>query len=286
MESKLTINFTGENEIYLGHTITNDPSNSQHIVHIHDGYELYFFLQGDVTYNIEGQTYKLNSKDILIINNKELHRPYFDSNSTYERMVIHFNPDSISLFNCDKYNILQAFENRKLGHGNRINSTDVVKEGLEQCIKELESCFNTDSPERLISLKTMLIQLLIKINRLYLKKTSDNEEILRKSSLQDEKVHSILEYINANLNKKITLNFLQSNFYVNKYYLCHVFKKSTGFTIFEYITYKRIMKAKELLRKKIPINEVYVEVGFEDYSNFYKVFKRILGVSPREFLNS
>jgi AraC-like DNA-binding protein len=286
MKSKAIINYNDKSEIYLGHNITTLPSNEEYKIHVHDAYELYFLLEGDVTYYIEGQTYKLKPKDILMINNKELHRPYFDSNSKYERMIINFNPDAIAAFNCNKYNIIHAFEKRKLGFYNKIDSSDVEAYGLDKDLKELEGCFYIDCAERPISLKVKLISILIKINKIHQERFSEKHEAHPILSSQDDKIHSILEYINNNLNEKITLDLLQNSFYVNKYYLCHVFKKSTGFTIFEYITYKRIMKAKELLRAKLPINEVYVEVGFEDYSNFYKVFKRILGVSPREFQNS
>lgn len=51
----------------------------------------------------------------------------------------------------------------------------------------------------------------------------------------------------------------------------------------EYLTYKRIMKAKELILKDIPINQLSKTVGFKDYSNFYKAFKKITGLSPRQY---
>jgi len=54
-------------------------------------------------------------------------------------------------------------------------------------------------------------------------------------------------------------------------------------TVGEYIAYKRILKAKELLIRGTPVLETCHAVGFRDYSNFYKTFRRLEGVSPREY---
>ena len=101
----------------------------------------------------------------------------------------------------------------------------------------------------------------------------------------DEIIIDILKYINVNLQKKITLDILEAEFHINKYYICHLFKKNTGFTVIEYIIYKRIMRAEELLISGTPIIDVSSQVGFGDYTNFYKSFKKILGISPKKYMN-
>jgi len=99
----------------------------------------------------------------------------------------------------------------------------------------------------------------------------------------DVKIVEILDYINNHLHEQITLDSLEEKFYVSKYYLCHLFRKNTGVTVGEYIAYKRILKAKELLIRGTPVLETCHAVGFRDYSNFYKTFRRLEGVSPREY---
>lgn len=279
METRVTVNTDNNSGIFFSHSITENPSNAEHSIHIHDSYELYYFIAGDVTYNIEGQTYKLSPHDLLVINSKELHRPYFDSCMCYERIVVHFNPDIISLFNSLDYNILHYFENRKLGYSNRIDGSKVLLEGIHVLLSQMKYWSSLNNSEGYIMIKTLFIQLLIKLNRIFV----DNKNLLISNSQYDEKVLDILEFINQNLKEKISLDLLQKKFFVNKYYLCHMFKKNTGFTVFEYITYKRIMKAKELLKSHIPTTQACSESGFEDYSNFYKVFKKLVGVSPRRF---
>ena len=61
-------------------------------VHQHDFYEVYFFISGNVEYNVEGNSYNLKSGDMLLINPLELHQPRIapDQND-YERIVLWIN---------------------------------------------------------------------------------------------------------------------------------------------------------------------------------------------------
>ena len=56
--------------------------------------------------------------------------------------------------------------------------------------------------------------------------------------------------------------------------------------IYEYILYKRILKAKELMYSDISLTEIAFTCGFGDYSNFLRAFKKITGTSPKEYRRS
>jgi YesN/AraC family two-component response regulator len=263
---------------HFHHSLTDTPSDIA--THIHDSYELFHFMSGDVTYYIEGQAYKLKPRDMIITNTRELHRIVFNSTTRYERRFIQFKPEYVSAFQTEDYNMLNFIEKRKLGYFNKISARDMHSNKIDEFWDKIESYTSDDSPENHIYIKTLFIQMLVKINKLF-SKNSDN---LSCSFEYDDKIISILDYINKNIDIKLTLDHLEQMFYVNKYYLCHIFKMNTGFTVVEYITYKRITKAQELLCTGIPILEVSDAVGFGDYSNFYKAFKKITGVSPKKYL--
>lgn len=269
-----------DNEFNFSHTLTDSPTDLMVETHIHDHYEIYFFLSGDASYYIEGQNYELKRHDLLIMNNKELHRPYFQSNKPYERMVIHFKSKFISHFNTDTYNLLHCFENKKLGLNNKLEASEVFDCGFHGLIKHIEGYAKQNSKESEVMIQTIFIQLLVSLNKGFaLKPNTAVDGPVQKN----KKISHILEYINENISEKLTLDMLQEKFYANKYYLCHVFKAATGFTIQEYVIYKRIMKAKELLASGMPVLETSNAVGFNDYSNFYRTFKKITGYSPRYF---
>jgi AraC-type DNA-binding domain-containing proteins len=267
------------NHFSLSHTSNDSPVDVA--THIHDCYELFYFISGDLTYYIEGQAYKLNKHDIIVTNTKELHRIVFTSKQCYERKFIHFKPEFVSFFQSEEYNLLNYLEKRKLGHFNRIASEDIISNKIDVFWDSIEHYAQLNQPESSAMIKTLFIQMLIEINKIF----AQNKDAIINSFEYDEKIVAILEYINENLDKKITLDSLEQIFYVNKYYLCHIFKMNTGFTVVEYLTYKRIMKAQELLFKGLSVLDVSDAVGFGDYSNFFKAFKKIVGVSPKKYIS-
>lgn len=268
------------NNFTIDHSYIEKPSDIT--PHIHEGYELYYFISGDLTYYIEGQAYQLEPNDIIITNRRELHRIVFHSKEPYERKFIHFKPEYVSSFlQSEDFNPFHYLEKRKLGFYNKISSEEVLSNGIAILWNKTEEAAKADTPEGHLMVKLLFMQLLIEISKVY----SRNKSIVTNIFNRNAKVVEILDYINTHLEQKITLDLLENMFFVNKYYLCHIFKLNTGFTVNEYITYKRIIKAQEMLNQNIPVLEASDAVGFGDYSNFYKAFKKIVGCSPKKYVN-
>ncbi|CAG7610820.1 HTH-type transcriptional activator RhaR [Paenibacillus solanacearum] len=265
------------NPFSLAHTVTDSPNDIK--THIHNCYELFYYISGDLTYYIEGQAYKLSPNDMILTNSRELHRIVFNSKCRYERKYIHFKPEYISSFQTDDYNMLYYIENRKLGYFNRIPANDVLEYKINELWEQIEQTSLETSPESQIMRKAFFVQLLITINKIFSKY---NHSLVDRHKY-DHKIVAILDYINKNLDEKISLDLLQQTFFVNKFYLCHIFKMNTGFTVMEYITYKRIMRALELLTSGMTALDAAHAVGYGDYSTFYKAFKHITGVSPKQY---
>lgn len=268
------------NHFLLVHSVTDIPTDVT--THVHDCYELFYFIAGDLTYYIEGQAYELRPHDMIITNSRELHRIVFNSECRYERKFIHFKPEYISSFQTGEYNLLSHIENRKLGYFNRITVEDVHQYKIDELWRQLETAAQDSSPENNTLMKAIFVQMLVTMNKVFAKYDRSLGE-RQKSHKYDHKIVEILDYINKNLDEKITLNVLQQRFYVNKYYLCHIFKLNTGFTVNEYITYKKIMKASELLMTGLTALDAAHAVGYSDYSTFYKAFKGITGYSPKQY---
>ena len=157
----------------------------------------------------------------------------------------------------------------------------MLSNGIDKLWLQISKHAHEKSPESNVMIKAIFVQMLIEINKIY----SKNKNSLMTDFEYDEKIIDILKYINENLEKKLNLDLLEAKFHISKYYLCHLFKINTGFTVIEYIIYKRIMKAEELLLSGMPIIDISNQVGFGDYTNFYKSFKKVLGVSPRKYMN-
>jgi len=97
------------------------------------------------------------------------------------------------------------------------------------------------------------------------------------------KVTDIIAYIHHNIDSQLSIGDIAAHFYLSTSYLCRLFKKSTGTTINSYIISCRIELAQKLLSGGYSVNEVYSMCGFNDYSNFFKAFTKIVGVSPKKY---
>ena len=98
----------------------------------------------------------------------------------------------------------------------------------------------------------------------------------------DERIEAILNFINTNLDKDLSIDLISKTFYLSRYYLMHSFKKETGYTLYNYIQKKRLIKASDLIKGGMRTGEVCSLCGFGDYSSFVRAFKKEFELSPRQ----
>ena len=99
-------------------------------------------------------------------------------------------------------------------------------------------------------------------------------------------VLDLIDYLDSNLYKKISIDELSKYFNYNKDYLMRLFKRELGLTIIEYLNRKRIYQC--LLSMKDnnkSITYLSIEYGFYSLEYFSEIFKKYLGVSPSVYLN-
>ena len=106
----------------------------------------------------------------------------------------------------------------------------------------------------------------------------------RNAGTQNQTIEDIIEYIEANLNLRITLNQTADKFGFNPNYLSQLFSKHMGCTFIGYVNAQKINKAKLLLLESdAKVYEIAEKLGFENAFYFSKVFKKYTGLSPREY---
>lgn len=262
---------------------TEKNHEHDHVIHMNDSYELYMLLEGEASISIDGQMYSVKPYDILLITNKELHRVFVNSRYDYERIYIYFDADYFRRFRSKNYNPLAAFDHRTGGVGNKIFSDMVRKYKIDENLMQLYKMSKSDMPEREVLMTSVFLKMLVDLNQAHSEcavKMADKED----NPNYNEKINEVIRYISENLNNKVSLDELANKFYLSKYYLCHEFKRITGFSVFDYIRYKKMLAAKRKLQTGQPINEVWCELGYEDYSNFYRNFKKATGMSPKEYV--
>ena len=97
----------------------------------------------------------------------------------------------------------------------------------------------------------------------------------------NELVVKMLNYIDDNLYKRITMDEISSIFYFNKDYLMRIFKKELDITIMDYINKRRIYNSLELLKNTDDlVIKIALNSGYSSLEYYSETFTKILGVSP------
>lgn len=93
----------------------------------------------------------------------------------------------------------------------------------------------------------------------------------------------ILEYIDNNINKNISIDELSNIFFFDKYYIMKLFKKELNITIINYINNMRIYNCLLDFKYDNQIIRIALKNGFNSLEYFSETFRNILKVSPREY---
>ena len=102
------------------------------------------------------------------------------------------------------------------------------------------------------------------------------------NGLANYKLKQVLEYIDANMGKSLSLEELAQLTHMSPGYFSRLFKQSTGYTPHQYLIRRRVKQAKELLRqRKLSIADIAYQVGFANQGHLNYHFKKLTGVTPK-----
>lgn len=100
----------------------------------------------------------------------------------------------------------------------------------------------------------------------------------------DDYVARAVKHITLNYQKDISVKSVADSLFISESYLSRLFKNEVGQTFGDYITYYRMKKACEFLKKPNgKIYEVANLIGYKDQRYFSVIFKKLVGVTPKEF---
>lgn len=101
----------------------------------------------------------------------------------------------------------------------------------------------------------------------------------------ERNVRIVQEYIAEHFQEPLTREQLSSLVWLNEDYLSRLFKKYTGLSLMDYVTWERMERAKQMLRSSaLSISEIALEVGYSNTAYFTKMFKKCTnGITPRQY---
>ena len=255
-----------------------DSENINIPFHYHDFDKLILILNGNVKYIIEGREYELLPFDFVLVNRFDIHRPVSladDGKKEYDRIILYLNHDFL-----EKYGLLDAFCKAKEMESCVVRFPADISTKIYDAFKKIEEDLKVEDKEYAGKLSTGIdvLRALIEFN-----KACISEDLgFTQEARYNRKVIDIIEYINKNLSKDLTIDKLADNFYMSKYHMMRVFKQETGYSVHQYVSEKRILFARTLIMSGTPATSACLEAGFKDYSSFSRAFKLQLGILPSE----
>lgn len=219
----------------------------------HPFHEIIYFMKGDAEF-ISEQIHCKMAEDTIIIIPKE----------TYHQLIIHGNPNEY--LRCTiKFDGMEIYKD--IMHTLKFITTDRITHYLFS--KLIKNKNNSDAPQVLNAVLTLLLS-----------DSLDKESTSSDDAKQNAVIQNALEFINDNLYNNISLSQIAKNCMISSSSLSHIFKKEMGISPHKFIVKKRLINAYRRIADGEPSARVAEECGFDDYSGFYKQYKKMFGISP------
>lgn len=262
-----------DKDIYIHHAIDKVPTDDDYPMHAHSTCEILGFIKGKCSYVIEGSKYKLEPGCIMLMRPSEAHKLHINIPETYERIMINFDIDLIKQIDSSG-KLLEAFMDRPLGQFNMYRMHEFSSVSGISYLREMISAVSTCEEQRL-NVITNLYPLLNSLKSIFLFKKSNEVEWINRDTPR-----LIIDYVNDHLHEDLSLSLLSEQFFLSKSQISRIFKKSTGSSVLDYITIKRLMRARESIINGGTAADASHKCGFYNYSSFYRAYKKRFNVSP------
>lgn len=243
-------------------------------LHSHTFYEVLYCCSGNLQYLLGADRYRLHRGDVVMIPPGISHRPLFLGQlvEPYERYVLWFSQeflDSVQAF-CPDLNFQGDYRLLRTAGTPWESLGRLFERGCREAERGAPGwqghvCGNT-------------LQLLVE-----LKRACSEGKIPPPMTETPELLDGLMNYIESHMSEKITLEATARQFLVSQSTISQTFRQKLGISFYRFVTQRRLIAAKSAILEGKPLESLYEEVGFSDYSTFYRAFRREYGISPSQY---
>ena len=269
----------GDFPAYVAREHLSDYPNMSGIGHWHEDVEFVVMTEGEMTYWVDGTSYRLEKDQGMFINARQIHYGYSADGKGGEFVCVRFHPSLIGVTEevTRKYVLpVTGKENR----GCLFLQPDIPeqKEMMEFLCRARMLC-----EQRAVELELELASIFLKIWRLLCRQMKISGADEREQDHRLPGLYQMMEFIQNNYGEKITLADIAREGKMCKSSCCKVFQEYLHKSPVAYLMEYRIRKSMEMLDSQLAITEVALNCGFSGASYYAETFRRIAGITPGEY---
>ena len=254
-------------------------SKENTLLHCDTNLSISYMLQCSGNIKIEGKQYPIQNGDVIITTPTEIHCCSIDDGTYHERISVCINKSILNNFHFKSEDFINLFVQHKNGIGNIIPSDTATEFELGSLVSKILMLSKYKSNKNNILCVCKIMELLDKVNDA----VCQHEQKPTSHTTNNTTISEAIKYINKNFTTNINCLELAQKLFVNKYHLEHLFKESVGMPLWEYVIIKRLLYVNELLQQKYSVETASHEAGFNNYSNFYRLYKKHFNCTPMEY---
>lgn len=252
----------------------HEPPKGKIDYHYHEFCKLFFLLSGTGSYVVEGKRYLLKPGDVVRIGSHCIHRPEFAEGNSYERIILYISPAFLQAQSTGSCNLLDCFSEKE-DYVLRPSPKDSSR--LLALTDKLAQEISGESYGSQILSRSMLLRILVEINRLALKKDANLPEPVLP---RDNRMLDLIQYLDCHFTEDLSVDLLAEQFYLSKYHLMRLFRRETGYSIHAYLSERRLLYARDLLADGVSATQACFRSGFSCYSSFSRAYSKLFGHAP------
>ncbi len=276
----------GAGSFRCGYYVADPTADSFTVnLHWHEEPEIVYFQQGHFTVEINMERCEIDSECLVFINSGELHR--IISNGPCRESALVFSPYLLGFVTNDaaQSQVIQPLSQRKLFFPRCLRPEHPAYAGILSEYRSLtshlriEEFFIPPSTSEQLFIKASLLNMLGLLLEHQLLQTAgevSNENI--------ESIKKVLLFIHEHYSEKIFVKDLAGLLSLNEQYFCRFFKKAVGQSPISYLNGYRIRRAIDLLLDTdMPVTDICLECGFNNFGNFLREFRSQTGTTPLQY---
>lgn len=230
--------------------------------HVHEYIEFYVLLEGDTSFMVEHNLYKLQAGDVILSRPNEMHNCILNTHSVHKHACLYVYPSCEFLF--------ADFISGAFGENNLISPSVSEKERLLSLYKNLQNATQQKDDHK----------------RLYV--TLEILDIYRKNLSTDAKeqplpalLRTILNDINHNFAHITRLQYFTERYFISQSTLHRLFQTHLHTSPKMYLETKKLAYSRILLKEGKSVLQASRLAGFPDCSNYIRLFKKRFGTTPK-----